>query len=48
MVRDFNTKIQQFPSNLVAGAFRFRTAEFFGLSDRGEGAVPAIDLGPGK
>jgi hypothetical protein len=29
----------------VAGLFRFRDAEFFGLSDRGEGAVPTIDLG---
>jgi LemA protein len=44
VVRDRNTKIQQFPSNLVAGAFGFQAAEFFGLSDRGEGAVPTIDL----
>lgn len=44
VVRDRNTKIQQFPSNLVAGAFRFQEAEFFGLSDREEGAVPIIDL----
>lgn len=44
VVRDLNTKVEQFPSNLVAGPFNFRTAEFFGLGDRGEGAVPAIDL----
>lgn len=44
VVRDLNTKVQQFPSNLVAGPFGFREAEFFGLSDRGEGAVPSIDL----
>ena len=44
VVRDFNVKTQQFPSNLVAGLFGFHPAEFFGLSDDGEGAVPAIDL----
>jgi len=48
VVRDLNTKIQQFPSNLVAGMFRFRDAEFFGLGDRGEGAVPTVDLGDPK
>ena len=30
MVRDLNTKIQSFPSNLVAGMFSFKAAEFFG------------------
>jgi len=45
VVRDLNTKIQQFPSNLLAGTFGFRAAEFFGLSDRAEGSVPDIDLG---
>jgi LemA protein len=44
VVRDRNTKVQQFPSNLVAGLFRFQEAEFFGLTDRGEGTVPTIDL----
>lgn len=44
VVRDFNTKIQQVPSNLVAGPFRFREAEFFGLTDRGEGAAPSVNL----
>jgi len=45
VVRDLNTKIQQFPSNLLAGSFGFRAAEFFGLTELGEGSVPAIDLG---
>ncbi len=45
VVRDFNIKIQQFPSNLVAGLFGFRAAEFFGLKDDAEGAVPSLDLG---
>jgi LemA protein len=47
VVRDFNTKIAQFPSNLVAGALGFRPREFFGLSDSAEQAPPAVDLGGG-
>jgi LemA protein len=45
VVRDLNTKVAQFPSNLVASGFGFRTREFFGLSDPSEQAVPQIDLG---
>jgi LemA protein len=30
MVRDLNTKIQTFPSNLIAGSFGFTKMEFFG------------------
>jgi LemA protein len=30
MVRDLNTKIQSFPSNLIAGMFNFKSMEFFG------------------
>jgi len=45
VVRDLNTKVQQFPSNILAGPFGFKAAEFFGLSDRAEGAVPGIELG---
>lgn len=44
-VRDLNTAIQQFPSNLLAGAFRFESGEFFGLNDAAEAAVPKIDFG---
>lgn len=32
-VRDLNTKIQQFPSNLVAGMFGFANKEFFEVED---------------
>ncbi len=32
-VRDLTTKIQTFPSNVVAGMFGFKVREFFGLSD---------------
>ena len=33
VIRDFNTKVQQFPSNLVAGMFGFRNREFFEIPD---------------
>jgi LemA protein len=45
VVRDLNTRIAQFPSNLVAGSFGFRPREFFGLSDPSEQAAPPVDLG---
>jgi len=32
-VRDLNTKIEQFPSNLVAGMFNFAKREFFEVDD---------------
>lgn len=32
-VRDLNTKIQQFPSNLIAGMFGFTNKEFFEVED---------------
>jgi LemA protein len=44
VVRDFNTKIAQFPSNLVAGALGFRPREFFGLTEAREGVPPSVDL----
>ena len=45
VVRDLNTRIAQFPFNLIAAAFGFRSREFFGIADSGERAVPGIDLG---
>jgi len=45
VVRDFNTKIAQFPANTVATLFRFEPREFFGLESREEGATPNVDLG---
>ena len=33
VVRDLNTKIQQFPSNIVAGLFNFQRREFFELAE---------------
>ncbi len=44
VIRDLNTRIAQFPSNLVAAPFRFEPGEFFGLADDAEGAVPRVDV----
>jgi LemA protein len=44
VVRDLNTRIEQFPASLVARPFGFRTEEFFGLDDRSEAAVPRVDV----
>ncbi len=33
VVRDLNTKIQSFPSNLVAGMFHFAPKQFFDITD---------------
>jgi len=35
-VRDFNTKIEQFPNNLFAGALKFKAFEFFEVEDAAE------------
>lgn len=40
-VRDFNTKIQVFPNNLVAGILGFKKYEFFDM-DESEKAVPEV------
>lgn len=45
VVRDYNTTIEQVPSNIVANAFRFQPEEFFELDDRAEREVPKVDFG---
>ena len=40
----FNTAQQVFPTNLFAGAFGFRPAELFEITDQAERAVPVVDL----
>ena len=42
VVRDLNTRIEQFPANLIAGTLGFRREEFFGLADPAEAAVPEV------
>ena len=41
IVRDLNTRVQQFPSNIVAGMFGFKTREFFEIPDS-DRAVPQV------
>ncbi len=40
----FNTAQQVFPTNLFAGAFGFRPAELFEITDASEREVPKVDL----
>jgi LemA protein len=42
VVRDLNTVIQIFPSNLVAGLFRFRPHAYFELDGPDERQVPTV------
>ena len=42
VVRDLNTKIQSFPSNLIAGTFNFQQRQFFEIADATERAVPSV------
>jgi LemA protein len=42
VVRDLNTKIQSFPSNIIAGMFNFQQRPFFEISDPAERAVPSV------
>lgn len=43
-VREFNTRLQTFPNNLVAGAFGFKEAEYFELNAEAERTAPDITL----
>jgi len=43
-VRDINTRISVFPSNLIAGAFGFKPEEFFEVEDAGIRAPVKVDL----
>jgi LemA protein len=47
VVRDLNTRIAQFPSNLVAGFFAFLPREFFELSAPAEREVPRVSFEAG-
>ena len=43
VVRDYNTKIGQVPSNILAKAFNFSKKDFFEI-DEGEGEVPSVSF----
>ncbi len=42
VVRDLNTKIASFPSNIIAGMFGFTPRQFFQLDDAAERATPQV------
>jgi len=44
-VRDLNTKIAQFPSNILAGMFNFKAREFFEVTVPAEREVPKVSFG---
>lgn len=43
-VRDLNTRIQQFPSNMVAGLGNFKPREFFEITAPAEREVPRVSF----
>ena len=45
-VRDYNRRVQSFPSNLIASSFGFKEEQFFEVDEalRGEGGVPHVDF----
>lgn len=43
-VRNLNNLIQSVPSNIVANAFNFSTAEFFEIGDAAQREVPKVDF----
>ena len=47
VVRDLNTKISVFPSNIIAGMFGFKPREFFEISTPAEREVPKVSFGAG-
>ncbi len=40
----FNTKIEQFPSNIIAGMFNFKQSEFFEIEEVTERDVPKVSF----
>ena len=45
VVRDLNTKIQQFPTNIFAGMLGFKPREFFEVSAPAEREAPKVSFG---
>ena len=43
-VRDFNTKLQVFPTNMIAGVFKFTAKEFFALENEKERETPKVSF----
>jgi LemA protein len=47
VVRDLNTRIAQFPSNLIADSFAFQPREFFEVAAAAEREVPRVSFETG-
>jgi len=47
VVRDLNTKIAEFPSNIIANMFGFKTREFFEVGTPTEREVPKVSFQTG-
>ena len=45
VVRDLNTRVEQFPSNMVASMTGFKTREFFEITAAAEREVPRVSFG---
>lgn len=43
-VRNFNTMIESFPTNLISGFFRFTKADFFEIGDQAARQVPKVEF----
>lgn len=43
-VRQLNTAVEQFPSNLVASTFNFEQAEYFEMEDPADRALPEVSF----
>ena len=43
-VRDFNTKLQVFPTNLIAGMLGFNARQFFEIANEAEREVPKVQF----
>jgi LemA protein len=43
-VRNYNTTIESFPSNVIANSFRFLKSEFFEIGDSAAREVPKVDF----
>lgn len=48
VVRDYNTRVQQFPTNVIADLFGFREREFFEVEDEEVRAAPQVDFDTGS
>ena len=44
-VRQLNTKVESFPSNILAGMFHFTRAEYFEVDEAAEREVPQVSFG---